>query len=415
MSRDGGGWRPRREFAILGGEPTFADELHVGRPNIGDRRRLMERLDGVLDRRWLTNDGPLVQEFEDAVAAIVGVRHCVATSSGTAALEIAARAAGLDGDVVVSAFTFVATAHAFQWQGITPVFCDVDPRTHNLDPARVEDAITARTSAIVGVHLWGRPCAVEELTELAERRGLALLFDAAHAFGCSHRGRMIGAFGTAEVLSFHATKFVNSFEGGAIVTDDSELADKAKLMRNHGFANYDEVEFVGVNAKMTEAAAAMGLTSLESRDDFYAANHRNYEAYRAGLEGVIGVDLIDYDETELCNRHYVIVEVDEAAGLSRDDLHRVLWAENVLARRYFFPGCHRMEPYRSLFPDAGLDLPETERLAERVLALPTGTPVDRATVDAITDLIRRAVADGPQLSRRLQLGAAGGLSAQAGR
>ncbi|MDP8908838.1 MAG: aminotransferase class I/II-fold pyridoxal phosphate-dependent enzyme [Chloroflexota bacterium] len=410
----GRGWRSVTEFAILGGRPAFPDQLHVGRPNIGDRRRLMERLDRVLDRRWLTNDGPLVQEFEDAVAAIVGVRHCVAMSSGTAALEIAVRAAGLRGEALVSAFTFVATAHALQWQGITPVFCDVDRRTHNLDPARVEDTITPRTSGIIGVHLWGRPCAIEELTALAERRGLTLLFDAAHAFGCSHRGRMVGGFGAAEVLSFHATKFVNSFEGGAIVTDDSELADKARLMRNHGFADYDDVRYLGINGKMTEVGAAMGLTSLEARDDFYAANRRNYEAYRAGLDGVVGVDLIAYDEAELCNRHYVVVEVDEAGGLSRDDLHRVLWAENVLARRYFFPGCHRMEPYRSLFPAAGLELPETERLADRVLALPTGTSIDPATVDAITDLIRRAVADGPQLSRRLQLLAADAdLSTQA--
>ncbi|HWC25528.1 MAG TPA: DegT/DnrJ/EryC1/StrS family aminotransferase [Solirubrobacteraceae bacterium] len=408
--------RSAGEFAILGSPPAFAEQLHVGRPNIGDRRRLMERLDGVLDRRWLTNDGPLVEEFEDAVAAIVGVRHCVATCNGTAALEIAVRAAGLRGEAVVSAFTFVATAHALQWQGITPVFCDVDPRTHNLDPSRVEDMITPRTSGIVGVHLWGRPCAVDELSALAERRGVALLFDAAHAFGCSHRGRMLGGFGTAEVLSFHATKFVNSFEGGAIVTDDDELADKARLMRNHGFADYDDVRYVGMNAKMTEVAAAMGLTSLEARDDFYAANRRNYDAYRVGLAGVPGIDLVAYDDAELCNRHYVVVEVDEAAGLSRDDLHRVLWAENVLARRYFFPGCHRMEPYRSLFPDAGLELPETERLADRVLALPTGTPIDRATVDAITDLIGRAVADGPQLSRRLRVRAVGGdLSRQAGR
>ncbi|MBW3593604.1 MAG: aminotransferase class I/II-fold pyridoxal phosphate-dependent enzyme [Actinobacteria bacterium] len=404
-----------RSLAVLGGEPAFGEPLHVGAPNLPDRAELLRRFEQVLDSGWLTNEGPLLREFERRIAALAGVEHCVATCNATTALGLAFRALGLSGEVILPSFTFVATAHALQWQGITPVFCDVDPRTHNLDPARVEDMITPRTSGIVGVHLWGRPCAVDELTALAERRGLALIFDAAHAFGCSHRGRMIGGFGTAEVLSFHATKFVNSFEGGAIVTDDDELAGKARLMRNHGFADYDDVRYVGVNAKMTEVAAAMGLTSLEARDDFYAANRRNYDAYRVGLAGVAGIDLIAYDDAELCNRHYVVVEVDEAAGLSRDDLHRVLWAENVLARRYFFPGCHRMEPYRSLFPAAGLELPETERLADRVLALPTGTSIDGATVDAITDLIRRAVGVGPQLSRRLRsLAAAGNLSAQAG-
>ena len=404
------------ELVILGGPTAFAERLHVGRPNIGDRSTLMQRMAGILDRRCLTNDGPLVREFEQAVAEFVDVRHCVATANGTLAFQIAIRAAGLEGEAIVSPLTFVATAHALRWQGITPVFCDVDPRTHNLDPARVEDLITERTSGIVGVHLWGRPCAIDELTALAERRGLALLFDAAHAFGCSHRGRMIGGHGNAEVLSFHATKFVNSFEGGAIVTDDGDLAERARLMRNHGFAGYDDVRSVGTNAKMSEASAAMGLTSLEARDDFYAANRDNYEAYRAGLEGVGGIELIAYEEAELCSRHYVVIEVDESAALSRDELQRVLWAENVLARRYFVPGCHRMEPYRSAFAEAGRELPEAERLTDRLLALPTGTAVGPATVAVVSDLIRRAMADGRRLRRRLQTTAPldGDLAARGG-
>ena len=390
-----------RDLAILGGAPAFGEPLHVGRPNIGDRGRLLERVEGLLDRRWLTNDGPLVRQFEAAVAEIVGVRHCVATCSGTLALEIAVRAAGLRGEVLLPSFTFVATAHALQWQGVTPVFCDVDPRTHNLDPARLEDMITPRTTGIIGVHLWGRACAVDELSEIAERRGLALLFDAAHAFGCSHRARMIGSFGRAEVLSFHATKFVNAFEGGAIVTNDDVFAERVRSMRNFGFVDWDEVDSVGTNAKMTEVSAAMGLTSLESREEFAAVNRRNYDAYRRGLEDVEGVELIAYDEEELCNRQYVVIEVDESARLSRDELQRVLVAENVLARRYFFPGCHRMEPYRSLFPHARLVLPETERLARRVLTLPTGTAVHPDDVEIVTGLIRRALAAAPVLRHRL--------------
>ncbi len=196
------------------------------------------------------------------------------------------------------------------------------------------------------------------------------------------------------MLGFHATKFVNSFEGGAIVTDDGDLAERARLMRNHGFAGYDDVRSVGGKGKMSEASAAMGLTSLEARDDFYAANRDNYEAYRAGLEGVGGIELIAYEEAELCSRHYVVIEVDESAALSRDELQRVLWAENVLARRYFFPGCHRMEPYRSAFAETGRELPEAERLTDRLLALPTGTAVGPATVAVVSDLIRRAMADG---------------------
>jgi dTDP-4-amino-4,6-dideoxygalactose transaminase len=385
------------ELAILGGTPAFPQPVHVGRPNIGDRARLMERIEGVLDRRWLTNDGPLVHEFEEAIAAMLGVPHCIAMCNGTVALEIAIRAAGLSGEVIVSPFTFVATAHALQWQAITPVFCDVDPRTHNIDPARVEELITPRTTGILGVHVWGRPAPVDELARIAADHGLRLLFDAAHALGCSTGGRMIGGFGTAEVLSFHATKVVNSFEGGAIVTADEGFADVARLMRNHGFADYDQVGHVGTNGKMSEIAAAMGLTSLESRDEFVAANRRNYETYRAALEGVDGVELLGYDSAESCNWQYVVIEVDESAGLSRDELQAVLWAENVLARRYFFPGCHRMEPYRTLFPDVAERLPETERLVQRVLVLPTGTSMSADAVSAVAGLVARAMRDAPRL------------------
>jgi dTDP-4-amino-4,6-dideoxygalactose transaminase len=390
------------EPAILGGTPAFPEPVHVGRPNIGDRARLMERIEGVIDRRWLTNDGPLVHEFEEAISAMLGVPHCIAMCNGTVALEIAIRAAGLSGEVIVPPFTFVATAHALQWQAITPVFCDVDPRTHNLDPTRVEALITPRTTGILGVHVWGRPAPVDELTRIAADHGLRLLFDAAHALGCSTGGRMIGGFGTAEVLSFHATKVVNSFEGGAIVTADEEFADVARLMRNHGFADYDQVGHVGTNGKMSEIAAAMGLTSLESREEFVAANRRNYETYSAALQGVDGVELIGYDSAESCNWQYVVIEVDESAGLSRDELQAVLWAENVLARRYFFPGCHRMEPYRTLFPDVAERLPETERLVQRVLALPTGTSMSTDAVTAVAGLVARAMRDAPRLRAALR-------------
>jgi dTDP-4-amino-4,6-dideoxygalactose transaminase len=390
------------ELAILGGAPAFPEPVHVGRPNIGDRARLMERIEGVINRRWLTNDGPLVHEFEEAISAMLGVPHCIAMCNGTVALEIAIRAAGLSGEVIVPPFTFVATAHALQWQAIAPVFCDVDPRTHNIDPTRVEELITPRTTGILGVHVWGRPAPVDELTRIAADHGLRLLFDAAHALGCSTGGRMIGGFGTAEVLSFHATKVVNSFEGGAIVTADEEFADVARLMRNHGFADYDQVGHVGTNGKMSEIAAAMGLTSLESREEFVAANRRNYETYSAALQGVDGVELIGYDSAESCNWQYVVIEVDESAGLSRDELQAVLWAENVLARRYFFPGCHRMEPYRTLFPDVAERLPETERLVQRVLALPTGTSMSTDAVTAVAGLVARAMRDAPRLRAALR-------------
>lgn len=401
--------RGASRLAVLGGAPAFAERLHVGRPNIGDRTRLLERFDDLLDRRWLTNDGPYVQEFERRLAQMLDVRHVVAMCNATVALEIAVRALGMTGEVIVPSFTFVATAHALQWQQITPVFCDVDPATHNIDPERVESLVTPRTTGIVGVHVWGRPADVTALAEIAARRGLRLLYDAAHAFACTAGGRMIGGFGDAEVFSFHATKFLNSGEGGAVATNDDALAERMRLMRNFGFAGYDQVVYVGTNGKMGELPAAMGLTSLESIDRFVAANRTNHAAYTAALAGIPGITIVPYDAAERTNYQYVVVEVEEGeAGLGRDELQRVLWAENVMARRYFYPGCHRMEPYRSHFPNAGLLLPETERLVTRVLTLPTGTAMDDASVARVCGIVRAAVENAPQVRRALAAATDGG-------
>jgi dTDP-4-amino-4,6-dideoxygalactose transaminase len=364
------------DLAFFGGPAMFSEPLHVGRPNIGDRARLFERINDLLDRRWLTNQGRYVHEFEERVAALAGVRHCIATPSATVGLEILIRALDLRGEVIVPSLTFVATPHVVRWLGLTPVFCDVDPVSLTLDPVQVEALITRRTSAILGVHVWGRACDVDGLADVAGRYGLQLMFDAAHAFGCSLRGRQIGGFGRAEVFSFHATKVCNSFEGGAITTDDGDLAQRLRLMHNFGFRGYDDVAELGVNGKMSEAAAAMGLTSLESMDTFIAANKRNYDWYRRELARMPGVRLLEYDPRERHNFQYIVVEIEPAPfGITRDELTVLFLAENVLARRYFFPGCHRMEPYRSDRARRGGPLPVTDRVLERVLVLPTGTAI----------------------------------------
>ncbi len=263
--------------------------------------------------------------------------------------------------------------------------------------ARVEELITPRTTGIMGVHLWGRGCDVEELSRIAREHDLKLLFDAAHAFGCSHEGRMIGNFGGAEVFSFHATKFLNTLEGGAITTNDDELMSRIRLMKNFGFAGQDNVIYAGTNGKMNELSAAMGLTSLENMDEFIAVNRDNYERYRKGLEDVPGVRLMEYDSAERLNYQYVVLELDRTATqLTRDELVKVLWAENVVARRYFYPGCHRMEPYRSnqAHVDWGSRLPETISLSERLITLPTGTAVGPEQVEKICDILRAATQHG---------------------
>ena len=383
--------RQPQDLAIHGAAPAFEQQLHVGRPNIGDRNAFMQYAADIFDRRWLSNNGPLVQELEDKVARHLGVKHCVAMCNGTIALEIAIRALGLEGEVIVPSYTFVATAHALQWQGITPVFADIDPATHNLSPAAVRRMITPRTTGISGVHLWGRAAPGAELHQIADEHGLKLMFDAAHAFSCSSGGKMIGSFGACEVLSFHATKFFNTFEGGAVVTNDDGLAATMRLMRNFGFEGLDQVSHPGTNGKMIEIAAAMGLANLPKLDEVIAANRRNYQAYAEALDGIPGLSLLRYDENERNNYQYVVLEVAEDCPASRDRLVEALRAENIMARRYFWPGCHRMEPYRSLFPHAGLVLPATEAVANRVIVLPTGQTMDADMVQTVVQVIRTMV------------------------
>lgn len=376
------------QLAINGAPPAFHRELHVGTPNVGNPDRYRQLLDQMLDRRWFSNNGPLVQEFEAKLASHVGAKHVVAVCNGTLGLEIALRACGASGEVIVPSYTFVATAHAAYWQGLTPVFADIDPLTHCLDPVSVRKMITPRTSAIIATHLWGRSAPVAALEEIAAEARLKLIFDAAHAFSASHGGRMIGNFGTCEVFSFHATKFLNSLEGGAIATNDDAIASTARLMRNFGFSGYDNVVSPGTNGKMVEACAAMGIANLETVDELIDCNRGNYEAYRQGTAQIRGLKLLDMPAHERSNYQYVVVEIDETFGVSRDDLVQALWSENVLARKYFWPGCHRMKPYSDLFPNAGDYLPHTEAVAAKVMVLPTGTAVDHSDIATICQLIR---------------------------
>ena len=371
------------------GSPQFSEPLHVGRPNIGNRERFLQRINEMLDRRWLSNDGPLVREFEAAVAGHIGVKHCIALCNATIGLEIAIRATGMKGEVIVPAYTFIATAHALTWQGIRPIFADIEPETHNLDPVSVERLITPRTTGIIGVHVWGRPCDTKALEDIGRRHGLTVMYDAAHAFGSSCEGTMVGNFGECEVFSFHATKFLNSFEGGAVVTNDDALAGKIRLMRNFGFKGFDNVVTLGTNGKMSEPCAAMGLTSLECVQELIAINERNHTAYRDHLAGIPGIHLLERGDGERHNFQYVVMEVDGLKyGKSRDELVDKLHSENVIARKYFWPGCHRMQPYFTENPEASLSLPATEQVAPRVIVLPTGETVNPQMIARICKIIR---------------------------
>ncbi|MCB1092541.1 MAG: aminotransferase class I/II-fold pyridoxal phosphate-dependent enzyme [Verrucomicrobiae bacterium] len=367
--------------------------LVVGRPNIGCRIYFNELVDGIFARRWFSNNGQLVKELEQRLCDYLGVKHCIPVCNATIGLQVVCHALGLKGEVLVPAFTFVATPHSVHWEGLEPVFVDIDPTTHLMDPEKAEALITPRTSAILGVHAWGRACEPERLQDLADRHGLELYFDAAHAFGCKHNRLMIGNFGRCEVFSFHATKFFNTFEGGAIATNDDELAARMRLMINFGFTGLDSVVHLGTNGKMSEIHAAMGLSCFEALDDIVATNRGHFNRYRARLSDLPGVSFRDYDDVQKTNYQYVTIEIDgETSGVTRDDVMHALHSRQIMVRRYFYPGCHRMEPYASLYPRLASQLPITDSVCERVLVLPTGTGISTEDVDRVCDAIEAALA-----------------------
>ncbi|MCA9139317.1 MAG: DegT/DnrJ/EryC1/StrS family aminotransferase [Planctomycetales bacterium] len=366
-----------------------SDVLHVGAPNVGDRAYFNRLVDQIFQRRWFTNDGCVVKELEEKLRSFLGVKHCIVVCNATVGLQLAFHALELTGEVILPSFTFVATPHAACWEGLTPVFADVKRDNHTICPDSVRSLITEQTSAIVGVHVWGNPCDTDAIESIARDHGLAVIYDAAHAFACGDQRRMIGNFGDCEVFSFHATKFFNTFEGGAIATNNDDLAARLTLMKNFGFAGMDHVIHLGTNAKMPEICAAMGLSMFPILEEIREKNRYNHQLYRAHLEGVKGLRLLTYDHLHQTNWQYVVIEIDEAEfGISRDSLVDRLHAQNVRARRYFYPGCHRMEPYGSMERNRKLDLPNTETLCRRVICLPTGTAIDEVDIDRICQIIR---------------------------
>ena len=385
-----------RELAIFGAEPAFKVPLCVGKPNLVSLPKILANVTHVLESRWLTNDGPCVHKLEQDICRRLNVAHCIAVANGTLGLELAVRALVSEGaEIIVPSFTFIATPNALRWQQYKVVFADIDLITHVLDPEDVAAKITERTGAILGVHVWGTPCAIEPLTDLACKHGIPLIFDAAHAFCTEYDWRSIGNFGACEVFSFHATKFFNTVEGGAITTNDAELAKDLREMRNFGFVgdNSHNVAGIGINAKMSEVHAAIGIANLVSVTDFIQQNTRNYLEYRKFLQHE---SLHVYNVNSISNHQYVVVELI-GDDVSADVLERVLRAENVLARRYFSPPCHLMDSYS----DEYWVLPVTEQVAKRTLVLPTGMSVSLKEIDIVCQIVLYYVEHAAEIATKL--------------
>jgi dTDP-4-amino-4,6-dideoxygalactose transaminase len=383
-------------LAILGSKPLFPEPRHVGTPFIPPRDLLHASLDDILDSRRLSNDGPFVRRLEGLLAKRHAVAHAVAMCNATIAMQLLFRAMGLRGQIIMPAFTFVATAHAATWEGLEAVFVDIDRESHCIDPLAAARAVGTGTAAIVGVHLWGQLCDVERLALVAQNADIPLIFDAAQALGadCGHLSKRqpVGHGAVASVISLHATKIISGLEGGVVLTNDAALADELRRMRNFGFEGYDRVVSLGTNAKLDEFSAAFAVRGLECLDSLIDRNRKIRETYQECLAGLPGVSFHSPVPAESANHHYAILMIDpDSCPLSRDELMQTLWAENILARRYFFPGCHRMEPYASRPVDRRPRLPVTDAVAAGVLALPAGSAVSLDDVLLISHRIRLAV------------------------
>ena len=363
----------------------------MGRPNLPDRKIFDKYVDRIFDKRWLTNNGPLVREFQEKLEEFLQVKHCIPICNGTIALELAERALGFKDEVILPSYTFIATAHSLQWQQITPVFADISENDVTLDPSSIRKVITPKTSGIIGVHVYGHPCNYDEIDQISNEGNIKVLYDAAHSFGCEVNSIPVANLGDASAFSFHATKFFNSFEGGSVATNDDALAEQIRLMTNFGFAGgvLDQVDYLGINGKMTEISAAMGLAMLDSVEEIREKNRQNYEKYREIFNDINGSDLLEPSANMTKqNWQYVIIRLDENQfGLNRNMTIQALRAENIYARRYFYPGCHRMNPYRELYPIASEFLRNTENISEQVISFPTGQVIDNESIHKISECL----------------------------
>ena len=345
-------------------------------------------LQDIWDRKWLTNNGHYHQELEKALCEYLKVPYISLFTNGTLPLMCALQALRITGEVITTPFSFVATTHSLWWNGIKPVFVDIDPDTCNIDPAKIEAAITPRTTAIMPVHVYGKPCDTERIQEIADKYGLKVIYDAAHAFGVEVDGRSILEAGDMSTLSFHATKVYNTIEGGALVCHDEKVKRRIDYLKNFGFAGETTIVAPGINGKMDEIRSAYGLLNLKRVDGAIAARWRVAMRYREALRNVPGIRVMEDMPGFRHNYSYFPVFVDaEKYGMTRDELYFKLKEENVLGRRYFYPLISEFSTYRGLDSARMENLPVATRVANSVVCLPMYHSLDGEDVDRILKLI----------------------------
>jgi len=362
--------------------------IYVTQPFLPPLEEFIPYLEEIWESKWLTNGGPFHQEFELSLAKHLGVEHIALFANGTLALVTALQALRVTGEVITTPYSFVATAHSLLWNSITPVFVDIDHRTCNIDPDKIEQAITPRTTAIMPVHCYGNPCNVERIQEIADIYGLKVIYDAAHAFGVTYKGESLLKHGDLSVLSFHATKVFNTFEGGAIVCPDSKTKQRIDYLKNFGHAGEVTVVAPGINGKMNEVQAAFGMLQLKYIEEAIARRREIDILYRHSFENTPGITILDQQSDTSRNYPYFPIFINNEFPISRDELYQKLREKNIYARRYFYPLITDFPMYRGL-PSANREtLSVANEVAHKVLCLPIYPDLSNAQIAEIVNVIR---------------------------
>jgi len=360
----------------------------VTQPFLPPLKEFITYLERIWDSKWLTNNGQFHQQFEKELAEFLGVKYISLYANGTLALITALQVLGITGEVITTPYSFVATTNALWWNGINPVFVDIEPEHCNLDPKKIEAAITSKTTAIVPVHVYGNPCNVERIKKIADTYGLKVIYDAAHAFGVEENGNSILNYGDLSVLSFHATKVFNTFEGGAIVCHDEIMKKRIDYLKNFGFVDEVTVIAPGINAKMNELQATYGLLQLKYIDKAIEQRKKIANYYRENLEDIKGIRFLEDIEGVKHNYAYFPIFVDRGKyGLSRDELYEKLKEHNIYGRRYFYPLISQFSPYKGLGSAKPENLPNAERIADEVICLPIYPDLELDIVKTIVNAI----------------------------
>ncbi len=367
-----------------------SQQITVTKPSLAPIEEFIPYIEKIWNNRWLTNNGPFHEQLEKELADYLGVKYISLFSNGTLALIAALRALDIQGEVITTPFSFVATTHALWWNNITPVFVDIEQDYLNIDPKKIEDAINEKTSAIMPVHVYGNPCQVEEINRIADKYNLKIIYDAAHAFGVKKDNFSILNYGDLSVLSFHATKVFSTIEGGAIVSHTPEMKHHIDNLKNFGFRGETIVEEPGINAKMNEVQAAYGLLQLKYVDEFIDRRKKITEYYRESLKGISGISFLnDIPSITHVYSYFPILIDKEKYGMDRDSLYDRFKENNILTRRYFYPLISEFDPYKNLFSSTQSNIPNAIKFSRQVLCLPIYIDLSKEEIDKVCMLIKK--------------------------